>query len=121
VAVGERVDALQDILTMMEKMKRSVGNKLNNIYQGIIIQNRRRKLKKWKKEHGAGNGQPTNAPTQNDHRRKLFGSSDMSDDAFEMPRSLNLNQNSLFDFGRIDPQEQNFKAMVDPAFPQNHP
>ena len=122
---------MQEILDKMDKMKIQATKKLDNIYQMILVQRRRKRLRELQKKKDGSGALKTPAvkldseadkDDQTDHRRRLrrnpFKSNKFSRNLFQMPRGLEMNQQGMYNFGRIAEQEQNFGSLVDPSLTQ---
>ena len=124
---------MQEILDKMDKMKVQTKKKLDNIYQMILVQRRRKRLRELQKkknqakqEQNSLNATPESGAASSDKqeethqrlRRNLFQPNKFKRDMFQMPRGLAMNQQGLYNFGRIAEQEQNFGSLVDPSLIQ---
>lgn len=123
---------MQEILDKMDKMKVQTSKKLDNVYQMVLLMHKRRKTlleRKSKRLSSKPSDIPPNSKAQispsgkdtaenDERRRKLLQENKFQNGMFRMPRELAINQQDLYNFGRIAEQEQNFDSLVNPSLTQ---
>ena len=128
---------MQEILDKMDKMKVQTSKKLDNVYQMVLLHKRRKRFLERKRKHLSSlasnippnskaqshNSEEKSVPSENlasesERRRKLFQENKFQNGMFRMPRELAINQQDLYNFGRIAEQEQNFDSLVNPSLTQ---
>lgn len=127
---------MQEILDKMDKMKVQTSKKLDNVYQMVLLHKRRKRFLERKRKHLSSlssnipinskaqsqshekSVESENLPSESERRRKLFQENKFQNGMFRMPRELAINQQDLYNFGRIAEQEQNFDSLVNPSLTQ---